>query len=256
MAFDAAADRAAGTLAMLAQSTCEIFHQGAVAAAMAAGIILNVEHLLLGLFGLVSAEAANDDFSIQIVAFNLTVLAHNVNGAVNIAGLGGEGEGGRHAIVEAEGHAHVVTHIVVAVVDAAAVGAGFQSLAQGIFRRFQADHIRRPFSQNGLVGLPGIKAAVLGHGAVQAAQGSTGRSVLRREIAQRAKGGNFGTVGIGEPQENIQVVAAFLQDNGAGQGIVAPVSPDEGVGHVEITDVFRMPNGDDFSKFSGIYDLL
>lgn len=178
VAFDAAADGAAGALAMLKQPLGEVLHQGAVATAVAAGIVLDPEDLLLGRRLLVPAEAADDDFAVQIVTFDLSVLAHDVDGAVDVTGLGRQGEGGRDPIVEAEGHAHVVAYVVVAVVDAAAVGAGFQRLAQGGFRRFQADHIRWPLPQNGLIDLPGIEPAV------QAALGSAGRGMLRGEIAQ------------------------------------------------------------------------
>lgn len=51
-------------------------------------------------------------------------------------------------------------------------------------------------------------------------------------------------------------MAAFLQDDGAGQGVIAPVPPDEGVGHMEVSDVFRMLDGDDLAQLPGVNDLL
>ena len=51
-------------------------------------------------------------------------------------------------------------------------------------------------------------------------------------------------------------MAAFLQDNGAGQLIVAPVAPDKGVGHVEIANVFGVLDGHHLAQLPGVQNLL
>ena len=51
-------------------------------------------------------------------------------------------------------------------------------------------------------------------------------------------------------------MAAFLHDDGTAELIISPVTPDEGVGHMEVADVFGMLYRDDATQFTGIDDLL
>ena len=59
-----------------------------------------------------------------------------------------------------------------------------------------------------------------------------------------------------EPQQNIQIMAALLHDDGAGEPVIAPVTPDKRMGHMKITDIFRMLYSHNPADLTGINDAF
>ena len=58
------------------------------------------------------------------------------------------------------------------------------------------------------------------------------------------------------PVENVEIVAAFCQNHGAGGGQIAPVAAHEAVGHVPVNDVFAVFDGHDVAQPAGVDDVV
>ncbi len=135
----------------------KVLHDSRITAAVATGGIFHMDGPTNSSFCLIPAEMRHSNGFGKIIGQNFTVFAHNVNIAVYVTGLRSQREGDSDAVFKFHEDAHMVANVVVAVVNTASIGAGFQRFPQGFFRRFQANNISGPFSKNWLVCLPGVK---------------------------------------------------------------------------------------------------
>ena len=128
VAFHGPGNGTTGIYAVGFQNGSKVFHNAVITAAVAATIGADVDGSLVEGFCLIGNMTANDNLLGAAICFNFTVFAHDVDLSEAGTGLGSEGECCRNAIFKFHGNAHVVTDVVVAVIDASAVGAGFQGL--------------------------------------------------------------------------------------------------------------------------------
>ena len=126
-------------------------------------------------------------------------------------------------------------------VDAAAVGAFPEGFGNTFFCQVCGQNVHRPAGFPGQVQLGSIVQALPGMGtAVQAPLGGTLRRIFRGEMPQRTEAADFFAVLSREPQQNVDIVAALLQNHGAGLPGISPITPDEAVGLVPVGNVFDL----------------
>lgn len=213
--FDGVGNGASGLGMLTGEGSGKVLHNAGVTTTVATAIGANVDDPLLKGICLAGNMMANDNLTLAVVSQDLTMFAHNVNIPMAGAGLCSQREGGSGTIFEIHDDAHMVADIVVAPIDAAAIGAGLQSFQQRFFRLLQTNHICRPTAKAGGIRFPGIEAAGFSNGTLQTPLSRAGRCVILLEIGKTAKGSDLPTVGTGEPEKNIQVMAALLHDDWA-----------------------------------------
>ena len=79
----------------------------------------------------------------------------------------------------------------------------------------------------------------------------------RIEIAQAAETRHFRASLPAKPQQNVHIMATFLQDHGAGLFTTAPVAPHEAMGMMPIPHVFNLRQRDylpDLSCVDEVFD--
>ena len=179
-----------------------------------------------------------------------------MDGTADAVRHAGECEGGRYAVFKFDQRALMVTDVIVAPEDAAAVPAVPQGFQNALFGLILREDIRRPGADCRQVGFAGIKTASLCHRAVKAAQRTSCRSIFRSEISQAAERGNLQGLLPRQPEENVQIMAALLHDNRACQVTVAPVAAHEAVRDMEVADVFRMVDAYYLPQHAAVEDLL
>ena len=184
------------------------------------------------------------------------MLAHDADGAVHLVGQAAEVEGGGDAVLELDDGDLMVADVVVTAEDAAAVGAGLEGFHQALFGLVAGDHRGGPVAHLGQVGLADVEAALVSQGTVQAPGGAAFGGILLPEEGAAAEGRNGLGLAVRQPHQDIHVMAGLLHDDGAGQGAVAPVAADEGMGHVEVAHILRVLDGDDLAQLAGFQDLL
>ena len=200
MAFHTAGDGTAGIGRCTAQDTDQILHDPAITAAVTADGFGYINGPHLGDIPAAGPEMDHRNGTLRIVSDDLAVFTHDMDIAVYLVGLRGEGEGGGDAIVKLHDDAHMIADIIVAAEDATAVRAGFQGGAKGLFGLLQTNNLCRPGTQSGLLRTESIKTAVFPNGTVTASVGRTGGSVFGFEIGKIAKGGNFCAMRAREPE--------------------------------------------------------
>ena len=139
----------------------------------------------------------------------------------------------------------MVHHIVVAVVDAPAVGSLPQGLVGALHGVLHAENGGDPAVPLGPAGLGAgdvdllrVKGAILLRlAAVQAAESRPLRGPRRLEQLCAAEAGDGLAPLPQQPGEDVHIVAGLLEDHGAALPGIAPVAPDEGVGLVPVAHV-------------------
>ena len=101
-----------------------------------------------------------------------------------------------------------------------------------------------------------VGARVLAGAAVQAARGRPLGGVFRLEVVQGAEALYLEAGRPGQPAQYVHVVAALLQDHGAGLAGIAPVAPHEAVGLVPVGHVLDGVNGLDFADLPPAEQVL
>ena len=166
--------------AALPEDPEEIPEDAEVAAAVAAGGSVHADRLLL------FPEPMEDDLPGAHVRRDLSLGAEDLELAAEIGGEGSHGEGGHSAALEFQIDHLAVHHIVVAVVDTAAIGSLFQSPASAPFAQIRGDDVHGPAGaghvQIELCRI--IGTAIRMRTAVRAALRRTLRGVFRVEMAQ------------------------------------------------------------------------
>ena len=238
------------------QSLHEGIHQTDVSASVSASVRMKRDFLRWGGHIGEGAEAGDGEVVFCVVAADGTVFAHDFNPAMHVVGEGAHLESRSYAVLELDGGGLLVAHVVVAVENAAAVGALIQGAAHAFLRHIVGDVHGAPFANHGQVGAVGVEAAALAQSAVLTAKGASLRGVFRAEVGQVPEGGDFGGAAAHQPGEDVHVVAGFLQDDGtAGVGAV-PLASHEGMGHVEVAHVFRIFDGLNSAQLAGVDDVL
>ena len=128
------------------------------------------------------AEAGDGEVVFRVVSADGTVFAHDFDSAMHVVGEGAHLESCGYAVLELDGGGLLVAHVVVAVENAAAVGALIQGAAHALLRHIVGDVHGAPFADHGQVGAVGVEAAALAQGAVLAAKGASLRGVFRAEV--------------------------------------------------------------------------
>ena len=174
-----------------------------------------------------TAEALPVELQGLEVAPDLALGAHHMDLAGLLVGEAGHLEGGGHAVLKLEVDGLVVHHVVVHLVDAAAIVGGGQHLVDPLQRGLRMQNGGGPAGQTGRV-----EAACVGRTVqltVSAAVSSALGAVFLPEVGQGAEGGDLHALLADEPQQDIHIVAALGQDHGAGLGLVVPVAADVAV---------------------------
>ena len=187
MAFHGGVDAGKGIGAAICHQVAELLHEAAVAAAVTGegGVGDGSVDDLLGV-----AEAVDDDLLFEHIALDIAQGAGDFDGAVVVVGEGGHGEGGVDISAELQVHRLVVHHVVVAVEDAAAVGAGTDGVPDLLLGGFACKDVAGPAVAHLLEAAPlagdveffrVIGAVVPGLTAVEAAEGGTGGAFSARK---------------------------------------------------------------------------
>ena len=80
--------------------------------------------------------------------------------------------------------------------------------------------------------------------------------MLSVKVRQRAKGGYPQAMLACQPQQDIHVMAAFLQDHGRAFSGVAPIAAHKGVRLVPVADVLVCTDGDDIADLFAVENGL
>ena len=91
---------------------------------------------------------------------------------------------------------------------------------------------------------------------VSATQRRILRCVCRVKMVQAAKAGYPGAALSAEPQQNVHIMAAFLQDHWAGLFTAAPVAPHKAVGMVPVAHILNLRQRRNFPHLPIIDQLL
>ena len=159
------------------------------------------------------------------------------------------------AIVQSDPNLLPVVHIVIAVVDAAAVSTRFQFFLDDVIQRSPFRHVEPRY--------PGLPVAVqfdggIGaiQGTVQATQGCPGGCMAGIEFRQCAFRQDILRTSTRQPEQEIHVMAAFGQEDGSGKVFPGPQPPHERMSHPVGTDGLGMVDAQDAADFSAFHDFL
>ena len=249
--------RHAGGISLLAaKQRKQIAHNALVAAAVTERVPRRAQIQLLHL----AAKGMDLDRPTRKIAVNVALRAHQVNLSTALRRECAHRKGNRRAPLQEQIHHLMIHHVVVAMIHAAAIGAYAQGFLKPLTGRLLAQHVQRPIPLPRVVAAQiELRRAVQAIILVRAVQTTFRRSlgcVLRLEPRQTAKGGHRLAALARQPQENIHVVAALLQDHRAGRAAVAPVAAHKAVRLMPVADLLNGLHGNDLADGSLIQNGL
>ena len=223
------------------QQLQEILHNSEIAASVAELIpsflfIRNLPGLL--------AKPLQNNFPGVHIRRDLSPGSHDFQLPVDPGGKSRHGKGGGNAALIFHIHHLVIHHIIVAVVDAPSVGSFLKGFPDAFLRQVRGKHIHRPFRLSRQINLRRIIGTCLAVGASLHAvvRRSFGR-VGRVKMLQASETGNPPAGASCQPGNDIQVMAAFLENHGAALAAVSPVTSHKAVSLVPVPHIFNLVDG-------------